>query len=258
MKLQLEQWLEDQALSRESRSCFEESFICYKVGAYKAGLLFGYLGFLTTVRDRILQSQPPQGIQPTHWTVLQKGISNHSSWDGATFDTTQQQNPAPIFAIDQELRDQVKYWKDRRNDCAHSKENQIVAAHCESFYSFVRSTLNRFFVGSSLESLKQKLRDFFDPTLTPAGAPIQGLVEDVGSFLSGHDLSRFVSEAFETVEREERLREFFLTEAISSTAQSFLTGLLRRGSNDVQDATARFITEDRKRCYNFLRTNTEF
>jgi hypothetical protein len=109
-----------------------------------------------------------------------------------------------------------------------------------------------------LESLKQKFRDFFDPTLTPTGAPIQGLVQDVGSFLSGHDLSRFVSEAFETVQREERSRGLFLTEAIPSTAQSFLTGLLRHGSNDVQDATARFITEDRKRCYNFLRTNTEF
>jgi hypothetical protein len=64
--------------------------------------------------------------------------------DAATFDATQHKNPAPIFAIDQELRDQVKFWKDRRNDCAHSKQNQIIAAHCEAFYAFVRSTLNRF------------------------------------------------------------------------------------------------------------------
>jgi hypothetical protein len=47
--------------------------------------------------------------------------------DAATFDATQHKNPAPIFAIDQELRDQV-----------------IIAAHCEAFYAFVRSTLNRF------------------------------------------------------------------------------------------------------------------
>jgi len=62
MKLQLEQWLDDQTLSSESQSCFEESFICYKVAAYKAALLFGYLGFLTTIRDRILQSRSPEGI----------------------------------------------------------------------------------------------------------------------------------------------------------------------------------------------------
>jgi hypothetical protein len=152
---------------------------------------------------------------------------------------------------------QVKYWKDRRNDCAHSKQNQIVAAHCESFYAFVSSTLNRFFVGSSLESLKQKFRDFFDRTLTPAGAPIQGLVQDVGSFLSGHDLNRFVSEAFKAVDKEERSRDF-LADDIGPTAQSFLAGLLRYGSQEVRDSTAKFITEDREQCYQFLRANTEF
>jgi hypothetical protein len=124
MKLQLEQWLDDQTLSNESWSCFKESFICYKVGAYKAGLLFGYLGFLTTIRDRILQSRPPQGIPEDRWTNMQNNVSNHALWDGATFDATQQENPAPVFGIDKELRDQVKYWKDRRNDCAHSKQNQ--------------------------------------------------------------------------------------------------------------------------------------
>jgi hypothetical protein len=144
MKLQLEQWLDDQTLSSESRSCYEESFICYKVAAYKAALLFGYLGFLTTIRDRILQSRSPQGIPEDRWTKIQKDVSNHALWDAATFDATQHKNPAPIFAIDQELRDQVKFWKDRRNDCAHSKQNQIIAAHCEAFYAFVRSTLNRF------------------------------------------------------------------------------------------------------------------
>jgi hypothetical protein len=42
---------------------------------------------------------------------------------------------------------------------------EFIAAHCEALYAFVRSRLNRFFVVSSLESLKEKFRDSFDPTL---------------------------------------------------------------------------------------------
>jgi hypothetical protein len=257
MKLQLEDWLSSQTLSSEAQSCFEESFMCYKVGAYKAALLFGYLGFLTTVRDRILQSQPPQGIPPTLWTKIQSEVSNHALWDGVTFDTTQQKKPAPVFAIDEELRDQVKYWKDRRNDCAHSKQNQIVAAHCESFYAFVRSTLNRFFVGSSLESLKGKFSDFFDPTLTPAGAPIQDLVQDVGAFLSGHDLDRFVCDAFETANKQGRPR-IYLGNTLSKPARSLLGGLIKYGSTAVKESTANFIMEDRERCYRFISSDLEF
>jgi hypothetical protein len=34
--------------------------------------------------------------------------------------------------------------------------------------------------------------------------------------------------------------------------------LLRYGSQDVRDATAKFIAEDLERCYHFLRANTEF
>lgn len=113
-------------------------------------------------------------------------------------------------------------------------------------------------MGSSLESLKQKFRDFFDPTLTPAGAPIQTLVQDVSSFLSGRDLNRFVSETFEMVDEEEQLREFFLPDPIAPNAQSFLVGLLRYGSENVEDTTTKFIIEDRERCYHFLRASVEF
>jgi hypothetical protein len=149
--LQLEQWLEKQTLSNESRSCFEESFICYKVGAYKAALLFGYLGFLSTIRDRILQSRPPQGVLEKRWTEIQNKVSNHS-------------------------------------------------------------------------------------------------------FLSGRDLSRFLSETFETVNKQGRAR-YYLTGTISEPAQSLLSGLIKYGTPDVQDAAAKFITDDRKRCYEFLRSN---
>jgi hypothetical protein len=80
----------------------------------------------------------------------------------------------------------------------------------------------------------------------------------VGTFLGGHDLSRFVSESSEAVKKEQQSREFFSTDAVPSTARQFLADLLKYGSQDVKDEATKFITQDRELCYHFLRENTEF
>ena len=67
MKLPFESWLEEQKIMTQAKSCFNESFICYKAGAYKAALLFAYSGFLMILKDRILISNPPTGFEEGRW-----------------------------------------------------------------------------------------------------------------------------------------------------------------------------------------------
>src|SRR5262245_21696135 len=125
MNLPIEDWLRSQSVDPESTSNFEESFLCYKLGAYKAALVFAYLGFSGVVRERIGSSQAPTGITSTEWSNIQSTVRSAETWDKAVFTSIQKQRTHTIFIIPDDLRSQVSYWKDRRNDCAHSKANKI-------------------------------------------------------------------------------------------------------------------------------------
>ena len=149
MKLLIEDWLESQQLDQESRSNFTESFVCFKVGAYKAALLFAYLGFMGVVRARIGSANAPAGITAAEWATIQNNVRSAETWDKAVFTAIQKKQAHPIFLVADDLRHQTAYWKDRRNDCAHSKANKIVAAHVEAFYAFVESNLSKFVVNGS-------------------------------------------------------------------------------------------------------------
>jgi hypothetical protein len=81
MLLPIEAWLNTQKISIEALSSFDESFICFKVGAYKASLLFAYLGFMNVIRDRIVAAPPPTGITPGYWSGIQANAKSPETWE---------------------------------------------------------------------------------------------------------------------------------------------------------------------------------
>src|ERR1700744_4242957 len=121
MKLQFEKWLETHTTSSNAMELFTESLKSYKAGAYKAGLLYSYLGFMTIVKERILTAAIPPGIAAGDWTNIQNKVTNVEHWDTNVYDAIQKYQPSPVFPITDTIRREVGYWKDRRNDCAHFK-----------------------------------------------------------------------------------------------------------------------------------------
>ena len=94
------------------------------------------------------------------------------AWDSSAFDATQQQKPAPIFVVPDDLRRQVEFWKDRRNDCAHSKDNKITPAYVEALHAFIESNLNNI-VSPFLRTLSSKYL-----SLTPKEIQVAGLIKE--------------------------------------------------------------------------------
>ena len=194
MKLSIETWLESQELDQEADSCFSESFICFKVGAYKAALLFAYLGFFGVLRTRILAAQPPTGFTAAHWTSIQNKVRNAETWDKSIFEATQQVNPGQVFIVSPDLRGQVTYWKDRRNDCAHSKQNKIVAAHVEAFFAFVESNLSKFAVNGSRPAITARIFNHYNPSLTPPNQQIAPLIQEITHAVPIAELGDFTND----------------------------------------------------------------
>ncbi|MGI4821966.1 MAG: hypothetical protein ACRYFV_12220 [Janthinobacterium lividum] len=142
-KLSLEKWLDRQQLSRNANLLFSDAIKCYKAEAYRASLLFSYLAFITVLKERLLGATEPGLLPAGHWQRLLDKLQDEDRWEGATFDATQEKEVIgagkvktkdAIFSINDNLGTQIKYWKDRRNDCAHFKDNEITTYHVASFW----------------------------------------------------------------------------------------------------------------------------
>lgn len=191
MHLEFEDWILSQEISEAAKDLFGEAITCYKASAYRASLLLSYLGFQTVIKDRILVAKRPSGINDGLWNSIIQELRDDDKWDSKVFETTQRRSPSPVFGLSDDLRHQVAYWKNRRNDCAHSKRNAIGFSHVESFWLFVKSNLAKFVVSGSKEALLDDIRVHFDRSLTPAGAYYGSIVERIPTAIETGELQEF-------------------------------------------------------------------
>jgi predicted metal-dependent RNase len=94
--------------------------------------MFSYLAFLTFLKETIIKSNKPASINQSRWDSILNDLQNDDKWEKRVFEELTNSS-TPIFNIKEDIRQQIKYWKDRRNDCAHFKDNEIDAHHVESF-----------------------------------------------------------------------------------------------------------------------------
>ncbi|MFH5833751.1 hypothetical protein [Halalkalibaculum sp. DA384] len=197
MKLDFIDWLKRQNFDSEVINLFEEASKCYKTQAYHAALLFSYLGFQSIIKARILNAQPPKGYKENYWESIQEDLLDDNKWDHVIFESLTRKKPAPIFIISDDLRHQIEYWKNRRNDCAHFKDNLINNSHVESFWVFLRSNLSKLVVNGSRESLLNKIVDHFDSSLTSPGSDFQYLVDEIPHAVEVRHLENFYKDLFQ-------------------------------------------------------------
>jgi len=252
MNLPIEDWLQSQPIDPESTSNFEESFLCYKMGAYKAALLFAYLGFSGVIRERIGSAQAPKGIAPGDWAHIQSNVRNAETWDKAVFTSIQKKQPQPVFTIADDLRNQVSYWKDRRNDCAHSKANKIVSAHVEAFFAFIESNLSKFVVNGSRPAMVVRILNFYNPSITPPSADISPIIQDIPHAVALNELDSFVDELADEFDRRRNAVQLALDQE-SPEKHNFLAAALWLGTTDFKDACSRYLAGNIQVAAFFLR-----
>jgi len=201
MFLDFEKWINKKSIPQESLDTFLEAILCYKFGAYKASLLFSYIGFQLIVKDRILNSNMPQLFPKSKWIQIHNDLRNNDKWDSAIFEAIQIKTNKEIFHISEDLRNQVAYWKNRRNDCAHSKSNTINASQVESFWFFIKSNLSKFIVIGGKDELLNKVKDHFDISKTPPNQDIGYIVKDIPSTVDLQDYEQFLNDLLNLIRK---------------------------------------------------------
>ena len=267
MKLHFETWLDTQRISEEAQASFNESFICFKVGAYRAALLSAYVGFMNVIADRILNAECPSPF-PSDWGKLQDSVNATKSpdvWEKNTFyvanrprvvnvsgvANAKEDNPKRVFVLSDDFRKQVEYWRSRRNDCAHSKPNKIIAAHVEAFYAFLESNLGKFAVSGSKLQMQEKIRDCFDSNRTDSDKlddELQNIIADeLPNSLENSEYPDFVEEVISELRKKNNSDS-------GSQVNKFLKLCLEGRTQTLEDACTQFLnnssTED---LANFLR-----
>ena len=199
MKIPFEEWTIQKRFSKNVTVLYNEAFTCYKNSAYKASLLFSYLGFLTILKEVIIKSTKPSIVPQGRWDNIIGKLQNDDTWEKAVYEELIN-GASPIFNINDDLRQQIKYWKDRRNDCAHFKANDIESHHTESFWSFVKSNLSKITIEGGKESLLNKFEKHFDPTFTPFDADVDSLIREIDESVEPTELSSFWEELIERID----------------------------------------------------------
>ncbi len=173
---------------------FNEGFLCYSVGAYRAALLFSYLGLLRTSAHRLMTATRPVDFPEKRWKQIQSAIREDSSWEETIQQGLLLQKPTSLFLLDDDLRAQFIYWRGRRNDAAHARTNEIGAAHVESLWLFVRSNLAKLVVSGGRTGLFERFRRHFDPSFTPRDVDFLHLVREIPQSIRYQEYRDFIHE----------------------------------------------------------------
>lgn len=208
MKLKFQEWVENSKFSKNVKHIFNSGITCYKNEIYTAALHMSYLGFLLALKERIMTANKPPNFPLQDWKDIIKGLQDEDLWEATILNSIKQKPQGssqkakkdPVFNVNDNLRDQVTFWKNRRNDCVHNKDNEITYSHVEVFWSFVQSNLPKFSVEGGMESLLNEFRRHFDYTYTPINSEISPLVNKIKNSVEKPELLNFWAESFKLFE----------------------------------------------------------
>lgn len=252
--LNFENWLSNQNFSATSKNIFQEAIICYRAQAYRASMVMSYIGFINVLKERMLISTVPSGINPAHWTNILRDIQDDDKWDAVIKDATQQKNPAPVFPISDDLRQQIIYWKNRRNDCAHYKTNDIEYYHIETFWKFLENNLPKLIVNGSFNNLTNRIKDHFDVSLTPPGQDFSPLIQSIDSAITQTELNSFFVELHRIFQS---YVTFISTNDLSDNEISFYREIFQICGDNTKNALTIFLKSNNNYLIDFLRVNAD-
>lgn len=89
---------------------------------------------MLAVRHNLLISSRPDSMPQRNWDGILIDLRKDKGWDEKVMSCIKANSGNKVvFNIDQSLRDDVEYWKNRRNDCAHFKKEEITLSHVSAF-----------------------------------------------------------------------------------------------------------------------------
>lgn len=189
----IENWVDSKIknYSNDSYNLFKEAILCYNIKAYRASLLFSYLGFFKYIKELLNKSKKPASFDQGRWDAILRKIKLEDKWEEEIFNSLNN-STNPVFNIKDNIRTQIKFWKDRRNDCAHAKDNIINHHHVEIFWTFLKSNLSKITIEGGKQNLLNKFDDHFDTTKTSRFESYSSLIHEIENSIEVTEIDDFI------------------------------------------------------------------
>lgn len=212
----------------ELRAIIDDAIKCYKFNIPRPALMLSYLAFMLAVRNNLLSSDKPDLMSEGYWNGILNDLRNEKRWEERLLSCVKAHgdDSKQVYNIELSVREDVEYWKNRRNDCAHYKKEDITLSHVSAFWSFLMSHYNQFSPLGSIRQCINEYNDYFDISKTPRGADQTAIFnrlilavkskDDILTFLRGLKKSTYkeqlslIDKCLETPHIQDYVREMLL------------------------------------------------
>ena len=214
------------------RDILNDAIRCYRNGIARPALMLSYIAFIQAVRDNLLKSDMPKGFNEPRWKACMSKLRQENAWDEQVISCIKCRDNPPYFELTDSLRDDVCFWRNRRNDCAHYKDSEITLSHVAAFWVFIMDNYNKF---TPIGSLMQSVNDYkrhYNVSITPKGTSTEVIFKWLClAIKTEDDLLLFLKETDSCMEYEEQaqlLHDLLMDERHKSKVISLLTVKLKR------------------------------
>lgn len=214
------------------RDILNDAIRCYRNGIARPALMLSYIAFIQAVRDNLLKSDMPKGFNEPRWKACMSKLRQENAWDEQVISCIKCRDKSSYFELTDSLRDDVCYWRNRRNDCAHYKDSEITLSHVAAFWVFIMDNYNKF---TPIGSLMQSVNDYkrhYNVSITPKGTSTEVIFKRLClAIKTEDDLLLFLKETDSCMEYEEQaqlLHDLLMDERHKSKVISLLTVKLKR------------------------------
>lgn len=213
------------------RDILNDAIRCYRNGIARPALMLSYIAFIQAVRDNLLKSDMPKGFNEPRWKACMSKLRQENAWDEQVISCIKCRDNPPYFELTDSLRDDVCFWRNRRNDCAHYKDSEITLSHVAAFWVFIMDNYNKF---TPIGSLMQSVNDYkrhYNVSITPKGTSTEVIFKRLClAIKTEDDLLLFLKETDSCMEYEEQaqlLHDLLMDERHKSKVISLLTVKLK-------------------------------
>ncbi|WP_270814261.1 hypothetical protein [Exiguobacterium sp. CinTr1] len=260
MKLRIEQWLDQYSFSADVNELFIESIKCYKASAYRSSFLMSYLGFLQIVKERILEGNKPNDIGVKEWEDRSKKLRDDDKWETEVNEMLIKKNGENrnrFFLISESLMDDINFFRQRRNDCAHAKSTIIDNSHVEVLWSFLKSNLDKIVLNGGKQSLLLEIERHFDYSYTNPNESAEHLVSKISGSVENGEIQGFLEELIKIVDFTES-KFFEKHEGDSHKKISFWKSMIQLDDENLTNNITKFISEDENLFLVFVVQNPSY
>lgn len=180
---------------------FRDSVRCFHAGIFRPAYIMAYQSMMIYFRRLIQNEDMPAGFDAAKWNRMQANLAKDKEWEEEVNNAIRKKANAkavppevPVLAMNDSLRLDFDYWRNRRNDSAHYKEYRINDSHVLSFYSFLTQYLLKISVEGGKATLLKEFKDACDVTKTSPKKSLQPLIDKILVMVSPEEMDDFFAE----------------------------------------------------------------